>query len=1266
MDLIPFTHLHVHSQYSILDGAASVNDLVTKAKNDGMKALALTDHGTMFGIKEFFDACKKNDVKPILGCETYVAARTIHDKTDSKLDGRGDHLILLAKNRTGYRNLLKLISIANVEGFYYKPRIDKNLLEQHSEGLIVTSACIGGEVPQKIMAGDLEGAKESVLWFKRVFGDDYYLELQRHPAEDPKSRHDVYDNQVLVNEKLLEFSKELGVKVIAANDVHFTNAADAEAHDLLICLNTGKDFDDENRMRYTRQEWFKTTAEMNDLFKDVPEALQNTAEIADKVEVYELNSAPIMPFFAIPTDFGTFEGYKEQFPEENLREEFGDRYDALGGDYEHLIRVKLESDYLTHLAYEGAKDPVRYGDPIPDDVKERLDFELNTIKTMGFPGYFLIVQDFINAAREMGVLVGPGRGSAAGAAVSYCVGITNIDPIKHDLLFERFLNPDRISMPDVDIDFDDDGRQLVLDWVTEKYGRDKVAHICTFGTMAARLAIRDVGRVLKLPLPDTDKLAKLIPERPGTKLANAYQEVLDREKGTGSIDGAISKIEADLRAARNAGNGKLEGKLEVYKIFAERIREARSRGEERVLKTMELACRLEGSVRQTGVHACGVLIGRDPLEQHIPLIPTKEENLMTTQYDGRYVEAIGLLKMDFLGLKTLSIIKETLENIKLSKGIDVDVETLPPDDKETFELFARGDTTAIFQFESPGMKKHLRALEPNRFEDLVAMNALYRPGPMEYIPDYIDRKHGRKEINYDHPMMESYLKDTYGITVFQEQVMLLSRALGGFTRGESDSLRKAMGKKLLDMMAKLKDKFHDGCLKNEEFVEGCKQVNKNPEELIEKIWKDWEAFASYAFNKSHSVCYAYVAYQTGYLKAHYPAEFMSGVLSRNLTDITKITTFMEECRRMGLEVLGPDVNESFRKFTVNAQGAIRFGMAGIKGVGAGAVEEVIRKREEGGPFKGIFDFVERVNLQTVNKKNFEGLAASGAFDNLDEFNRAQYFAISDGEDGTFIERLLRYGNRYQADKASNQVSLFGAADMTGAVKKPTPPNVPEFTSIEKLGREKELIGIYLSAHPLDRYKLELKHYCNMSLSDLDDLTLINGRSFIVGGMVTGIRRGVTRMKENPFAIITIEDYSGSHEFPLFGRDYTDYSKYHNVPEDGSIFLLVKGKVQPKKYRPEELEAKINSISFLNEVLETQVQSLSLNIALDKITDDLVNELANVMLENRGHISLRFNVFDPANENYRVQMLSRSARIDLSHKDVLQFFDEHPELQIKLG
>jgi DNA polymerase-3 subunit alpha len=1248
-----------------LDGAASLASLVKKAKDDGMKALALTDHGTMFGIKAFFDLCKKNDIKPILGCETYVASRTIYDKSDSKLDGRGDHLILLAKNEKGYRNLLKLISVANIDGMYYKPRIDKNLLQKHHEGLIVTTACIGGEVPRKIMAGDIDGARETILWFKELLGEDFYLELQRHPAEDLKSRQNVYDNQVLVNRQLLEFSKELGVKVVAANDVHFTDAADAEAHDLLICLNTGKDFDDENRMRYTRQEWFKTTSEMNELFKDVPEALMATSEITEKVEMYELNSDPIMPFFPIPESFGTLEAYRVKYPEEVLKEQFGaKRYESMGGDYDHLIRVKLESDYLRHLAYEGAKAEIRYGDPIPVPVKERLDFELETIFTMGFPGYFLIVQDFINAAREMGVLVGPGRGSAAGAAVSFCTGITNIDPIKHDLLFERFLNPDRISMPDVDIDFDDDGRQLVLDWVTEKYGHDKVAHICTFGTMAARMAIRDVGRVLQLPLPDTDRLAKLIPERPGTKLANAFEEVLKRERNTGSLQGAIDLIEGELRKAKSEDNGKLEAKLEVYKIFAGEIQNARQTGQEKVLKTLALACTLEGSVRQTGVHACGVLIGRDDLSEHIPLMPTKEENLLTTQYDGHFVEDIGLLKMDFLGLKTLSIIKEALENIKLSEGIEINIDTIPLDDKETFDLFSQGDTTAIFQFESAGMKKYLRALQPNRFEDLVAMNALYRPGPMEYIPDYVARKHGTQKIHYDHPLMESYLKDTYGITVFQEQVMLLSRALGGFTRGESDSLRKAMGKKLPEQMARLKAKFDEGCKKNEEFIKGCEAEKQKPDDLIEKIWKDWEAFASYAFNKSHSVCYAYVAYQTGYLKAHFPAEFMAGVLSRNLTDITKITTFMDECRHMGMEVLGPDVNESFRKFTVNKRGAIRFGMAGIKGVGNGAVDELIRKREEGGPYKDIYDFVERVGLQTVNKKNMEALAGSGAFDNLGDIPRARFFASAEGEDGSFIETLIRYGGRFQADKASSQFSLFGAVDMVLDVKKPPIPEVSEFPSIEKLNLEKDLIGIYLSAHPLDRFRLELNHFCNTPLKAFSELDKLNGREFIVGGMVTGLRRGLTRVKQSNYAILTLEDFSGSYDFAFFGKDYVKYGDYLRE-EETPLSLLIRGRVQPRKYKPDELETLITSITLLQDVLEDQVRSMTLRIPLDALNEELVNELAFVSLENKGEVTLHFNVYDPANERLNVQLLSRYVRVEIN-SELVQFFDNHPQIEINLS
>lgn len=919
-------------------------------------------------------------------------------------------MIILAKNKAGYKNLLKLISLANIDGFYYKPRIDKEILEKHSEGLIVSSACLGGEVPQKIMFKSKGDVNETIQWYKRVFGDDYYLELQRHPNNLPRLKDEVYGNQVLVNKEILKLAAKHGVKVIATNDVHFINEEDADAHDLLICLNTGKDLDDPDRMRYTKQEWFKTTAEMNELFRDIPEALQNTNEIAEKVECYELNSAPIMPVFPIPEDFGTEEEYKEKYSSEQLTEEFGGEkaYERLGG-YEKVLRIKLEADYLEHLTYIGAKE--RYGDPFNEDIKERIDFELNTIKTMGFPGYFLITQDFINAAKDMGVLVGPGRGSAAGAAVSYCVGITNIDPIKHDLLFERFLNPDRISMPDVDIDFDDDGRQMVLDWVTEKYGKDKVAHICTFGTMATKLAIRDVARVLKLPLQDADRLAKLVPEAPKMSFPKAYKE-------------------------------------------SSELRNEKKSPVQLVRDTLKFAETLEGSVRQTGVHACGILISRDPLTDHIPVMPTKDEDLLTTQYDGKFVEDIGLLKMDFLGLKTLSIIKETIENVRLSRGILIDIDKIPEDDEKTFELFSRGDTTGIFQFESPGMKKHLRGLKPNRFEDLVAMNALYRPGPMEYIPSFINRKHGREKIEYDHPLMEPFLKDTYGITVYQEQVMLQSRALGGFTRGDSDSLRKAMGKKIIAMMDKLKVKFVEGCQKNEKFMKGCEEIKQEPVKLIEKIWKDWEAFASYAFNKSHSVCYAHVAYQTGYLKAHYPAEFMAANMSRNLSNITEISKLMEECKRMGMDVLGPDVNESFLKFTVNKEGNVRFGMAAVKGVGEGAVQDIINARKKGGEFKDIYDFVERVNLQSVNKKNLEALAISGAFDGFGNMTRSQFFETDEVNDTSLIERLIRYGNKIQQEANTMQQSLFGEVMSAETVQKPEPPNVEEWANIILLEKEK--------------------------------------------------------------------------------------------------------------------------------------------------------------------------------------------------------------------
>lgn len=1214
--MIPFTHLHVHSQYSILDGAASVKGLVAKAKGDGMKALALTDHGMMFGIKDFYDTCKREGIKPILGCETYVASRTINDKND-KVDRSGDHLILLAKNLRGYRNLVKLISIASNEGFYYKPRIDKEVLEKYSEGLVVSSACLGGEVAQNIMNNAIPEAEETIKWFKRVFGDDYYLELQRHKSDDPQRNEDVYKNQVLVNQVILELAEKYQVKVIATNDVHFINAEDADAHDLLICLNTGKDVDDPNRMRYTKQEWFKTTAEMNQLFADVPESLKNTQEVADKIEEYELNSAPIMPPFPIPEEFGTEAEYLERYSEEDLKEEFKDgAFERLGG-YEKVIRVKLEAEYLKHLTYEGAKEEYRYGSPVPADVSERLDFELDTIKTMGFPGYFLITQDFINAAREMGVLVGPGRGSAAGSAVSYCVGITNIDPIKHDLLFERFLNPDRISMPDVDIDFDDDGRQLVLDWVTEKYGRERVAHICTFGTMATKLAIRDVSRVLKLPLPEADRLAKMVPEAPKMSFLKAYKE------------------STELRNEKKSANPL-------------------------IVSTLKFAETLEGSVRQTGVHACGILISRDPLDEHIPLMPTKDENLYTTQYDGRFVEDIGLLKMDFLGLKTLSIIKETLENIRLSKKLEVDIDAIPEDDAKTFELFSRGDTTAIFQFESPGMKKHLRNLKPNRFEDLVAMNALYRPGPMEYIPDFIDRKHGRKAVHYDHPMMEKYLETTYGITVFQEQVMLLSRHLANFTRGDSDSLRKAMGKKIKAMMDKLKVKFIDGCKANPKFVEGCEQMKKEPETIIEKIWKDWEAFASYAFNKSHSVCYAHIAYQTGYLKAHFPAEFMAANMSRNLSNITDITKLMGESQRMGMNVLGPDVNESFLKFMVNKEGDVRFGMAAIKGVGSGAVTDIVRARQDG-LFTSVFDFVERVNLQTVNKKNIEALAMAGAFDSFGTITRSQFFASSAENEPSFIEKLIRYGHQIQLESNNAQQSLFGEVMSAQAVKTPDVPDVPEWPKIVLLEKEKALIGIYLSSHPLDDYRLEVENFTSreFSLKDINNnIEAMKGRDLTFAGMVTESREAIGKTGKH-FCTMTLTDYTDSYTFFFFGKDYVEFSKYCKT----GLFLMIKGQVQPR-FNGDQLEFKIRNIELLSEIRKNNINTVTLQLPLQNVTPELIQEIETISLKNKGKALLRFNIWDSETKSM-VNLFSRNTRVEMT-SELERFIRNHESLTFKIN
>lgn len=1257
LQTMKFTHFHVHSQYSILDGAASIPGLIEKAKADGQAALALTDHGNMFGIKLFYDTCRQKGIKPILGCEAYVARVSLYNK-EKPVDRSGEHLIILAKNLTGYLNLVKLCSTAFCDGFYYRPRIDKTQLEKHHEGLIISSACLGGEIDQKIMAGDLEGAEKAALWYKNLFGEDYYLEVMRHPAADPKQRAEIYDNQQRCIQEKIKIARKLNIKLIATNDVHFLNEEDAEAHDLLICLNTRKDIDDPTRMRYTRQEWFKTTQEMINLFPDLPEAIENTQEITDKVEEYELDSDPLMPVFPIPPELGTEEEYRQKFSQEDLFNEFtrdekgnvvlteeeaNKKIKKLGG-YDRLYRIKLEADYLKELTMKGVVK--RYGENPSPEIMERIIFELHIMKTMGFPGYFLIVQDFIRAARDMGVIVGPGRGSAAGSAVAYCLGITNIDPIKYDLLFERFLNPDRISLPDIDVDFDDAGRQQVLEWVTEKYGADKVSHIVTFGSMAAKMAIKDVARVLKLELSEANRLAKMVPEAPKMTLKKAYKENPDLEKEKQSLNPLISK-------------------------------------------TIQFAETLEGSIRQTGVHACGILISRDPLTDHIPIMPTEGESLMTTQYDGHFVEPIGLIKMDFLGLRTLSIIKTCLDNIKKSKHIVLNENEIPLDDEETFKLFTRGDTTGLFQFESPGMKKHLRALQPNRFEDLVAMNALYRPGPMEYIPSFIRRKHGEEPIEYDHPMMEPYLKDTYGITVYQEQVMLQSRALGLFTRGQSDTLRKAMGKKKFELLAELKGKFVEGCKNNPDFVQGAKEKGKDVEELVNKIWGDWEAFASYAFNKSHSVCYAYIAYQTGFLKAHYPAEFMAANLSNNLSDITKVTVFMDECKRMGLSVLAPDVNESYNDFTVNSHGQIRFGMAAIKGVGEAAVEKIIEEREKNGPYKDVYDFFERIDYKSVNKKTIENLVTAGGLDSFG-YHRAQYLHLVDATT-TVLDNLVNYGQKNQQDSMNLQATLFGELDGFEVTK----PNIPDcelWHDYEKSKKEKELIGIYLTSHPLDPYKLEMQLLCTPVEELNSGLETFKGKEINIAGIITAKREGKTKTGKD-FGILTLEDFSGTYELAFFGKDYTDFRQYF-IDETA---IYVKGKVGPKWGKEgNELTFTIQKVGLLEALTENAIRSITLQVDIEKLTLETVTEIHELFTtdvnsesykeaqqkaaeqktqknsdpENfeepatvQNDIPLNFMLFD--RQGNSVKMFSRTCKIRRS-RELYEYFENNDSIKMKIN
>ena len=1197
-----FTHLHVHTQYSILDGAAAIKPLLKRAKELGMTALAITDHGNMYGVKEFHDAAEKEGIKPILGCEVYVAGGSRFDKSGK--DDRGDHLILLAKNLEGYHNLSKIVSYAFTEGFYYRPRVDKELLRLYHDGIICCSACLGGELPQAIMRGDMQEARRVVEEFVSIFGEDYYLELQLHQSGIPRIDEQVYENQKKVNAVLLQLAAEYGVKYICSNDVHFIMADDAPAHDRLICLNTGRDLDDPNRMRYTWQEYLKSEEEMAALFPDHPEALATTAEIAGKVEEYSLEHKPLMPNFPIPDDFDVpldqlKETFRKKIKDEAVLAEIDrctDSLDEVVGRHPELsdqLTIAKQFRYLEHLTYKGAER--RYG-TLSDAVRKRIEYELSTIEWMGFPGYFLIVWDFIRAAREMGVSVGPGRGSAAGSVVAYSLTITNIDPMKYDLLFERFLNPDRISLPDVDVDFDEDGRADVLHYVTEKYGSKRVAQIVTFGTMAPKAAIKDVARVQKLPLSESNRISKLVPEKPGTTFAKAYKEVPE----------LVKEKESDNPLIRD---------------------------------TMKYAEKLEGSVRQTGVHACGVIIGQDDLEKFAPMAIAKDAELNVVQYEGKLVESVGLIKMDFLGLKTLSIIKDALENIESTTGSRPDIDAIPLDDPLTYDLYSRGETTGLFQFESPGMKKHLRNLKPNRFEDLIAMNALYRPGPMEYIPNFIARKHGLEPVTYEIPDMEEYLKDTYGITVYQEQVMLLSQKLAGFTGGEADTLRKAMGKKKRDVLDKMKPKF----------IEGAKKNGHDPK-ICEKIWGDWEAFASYAFNKSHSTCYAYVSYQTAYLKAHYPAEFMAALLSRNLSDIKKISFFMDECKRMGLSVLGPDVNHSKIRFSVDEGGNVRFGLAAIKGVGESAVQNIIDTRKEGGPFKSVYDFVERVNLQTVNKKTLENLVLGGAFDAISDLPRSAYLA-RDEHDGTLLDALVRYGNRVQSEKNNVQQSLFGGITEESSVQKPEPPQYTPWTKLETLNRERDVIGIYLSSHPLDDFSLIIKHYCTCSLGDLADLPSMNGRDFVAAGMVTSVMHLTTKTGK-PYGRFTIEDYNGSHEFVLFSKDYENFRRFLFE----GYYLLIKGKVAPRIYNPNELETRITSIMMLAEAQETLMKEVTVSVPVDELTEELVGRLSAAAKENRGQVILRFKVYDPAAE-VAVNLYSKSVKVALTG-DLIRTFDDY--------
>ncbi|GAB3010500.1 DNA polymerase III subunit alpha [Cyclobacterium sediminis] len=1184
----PFTHLHVHTQFSILQSTSEIPAIIKRAKELGMPALAMTDHGNMMGAFNFVKEAFNNDIKPILGCEFNLC----RDRKNKSNKDDGYQTVLLAKNKAGYHNLAKLASYANIEGFYYVPRIDREVLAQYKGDLIATTGGLWGEVPYLILNVGETQAEEAFVWWHEQFGENFYIELNRHGIPEEEK----------VNEVLLQWAEKYNVKYFAANNTYYNAQVDAKSHDILLCVKDGELVEKpkkyigkrgrEYRYGFPNDEFYlKSPEEMKKLFADLPEAISCTDEIVSKIEPFKLAREVLLPKYDIPEEF------------------VDSRDDEDGGK-------RGENAFLRHLTYEGAKK--RYGE-ITDEIKERLDFELETIERTGYPGYFLIVQDFTGAAREMGVSVGPGRGSAAGSAVAYCVGITNVDPIAYDLLFERFLNPDRVSLPDIDIDFDDEGRQRVIEYVIEKYGANQVAQIITYGTMAAKSAIRDTARVLNLPLSEADRLAKLVTD---IKLKALFELANDRAK---------------LSAKLKNNNDNLEKALELIRI---------SKGNDDNSKTINQAKVLEGSVRNTGIHACGVIITPDDITNFVPVALAKDSEMVCTQFDNSVVESAGLLKMDFLGLKTLTLIKDAVRIIKERHDILLDPENFPIDDVKTYELFQRGETVGIFQYESAGMQKYMRELKPTVFADLIAMNALYRPGPLEYIPSFIKRKHGLETITYDLDDMKEYLEETYGITVYQEQVMLLSQKLADFTKGEADVLRKAMGKKQKNVLDEMKPKFI-----NQAATKG------HDSKKLEKIWKDWEAFASYAFNKSHSTCYAWIAYQTAYLKAHYPAEYMASVLSNNMNDITQVTFFMEECKRMGIQVLGPDVNESKSDFTVNMEGQIRFGMAAIKGAGNAAVNAIIEEREAKGLYKDVFTFTKRVNLKAVNKKTMEVLAMAGGFDCFVDFHRRQYLEAPDNE-ATLLEKAIKYAQKVIQEEESSQVSMFGGG---GGLDIPVPsiPDMEPFSQLQQLNIEKEVVGLYISGHPLDQFRVEIEAFTNTGLPELADLSQLKSKGEIkLAGAVTSFAHRTTK-NGKPFGTLTMEDYHGGHTFFLFGEDYVKFKEYfmHNW------FLYISGSVHPNKYKPAEFEFKINQITLLNEIRGKMIKGLRVHIDMDDLGLELMEKLEAITQKYKGDAKLYINIIDNK-ENLTLDLISAKYRVDPSN-ELIQALDQIPEVAYKI-